>query len=76
MYWRMKNGMALKKGQWKLVHHGKTPDAGTDELYNIYLDPSEKEDVSMKNEQILQELKYEINKQFFLDSQVLAQEIQ
>ena len=60
MYWRMKSGMALKKGEWKLVHHGKTPDEGTDELYHISLDPNEKENVAAENEQLLLELKKEM----------------
>ena len=76
MYWRMKSGMALKKGEWKLVHHGKTPDEGTDELYHISLDPNEKENVAAENEQVLLELKKEMKQQFLLDSPVLAKEIQ
>ena len=76
MYWRMQRGMALKKGEWKLVHHGKTPDEGTDELYHISLDPNETENVAAENEQLLLELKKEMKQQFLLDSPVLAKEIQ
>ncbi len=76
MYWRMNKGMALKKGDWKLIHHGKTPDEGTDELYNIFLDPNETRDVSEENGKILLELKKEMKHQFSLDSPLLANEIQ
>jgi len=76
MYWRMNKGMALKKGDWKLIHHGKTPEEGTDELYNIALDPNETKNVAAENEKLLLELKREMEHQFSLDSPVLAKEIQ
>ncbi|MCD6598542.1 MAG: sulfatase-like hydrolase/transferase [Bacteroidales bacterium] len=76
MYWRMNSGIALKKGDWKLIHHGKTLDEGTDELYNIFLDPNETRDVSEENGKILLELKKEMKHQFSLDSPLLANEIQ
>ena len=72
----MQRGMALKKGEWKLVHHGNTPDEGTDELYHISIDPNEKENVAKENEELLLELKRELKHQFSLDSPVLAKEIQ
>ncbi len=76
MYWRMNSGIALKKGDWKLIHHGKTPDEGTDELYNILFDPNETKDVSEENGKILLELKREMKHQFSLDSPLLAKGIQ
>jgi arylsulfatase B len=75
MYWRMNKGMALKKGEWKLIHNGKTIEDGTDELYNITLDPYEIEDVAAENGEILLKLKKEMRQQFLLDSKVLAEEI-
>lgn len=75
MYWRMSTGMALKKGDWKLVHHGKTPEEGIDELYNTSLDPNEAKNVATGNKQLLLELKKEMKQQFLLDSPVLAKEI-
>ena len=75
MYWRMSKGMALKNGEWKLIHHGKTPDEGTDELYNIYTDPNETKNVAAENEKLLLELKKEMEHQYSLDSPVMAKEI-
>ena len=76
MYWRMSKGMALKNGKWKLIHHGKIPDEGTDELYNISLDPNETNNVAAENENLVLELKKEMKYQFSLDNPILAKEIQ
>lgn len=76
MYWRMNKGMALKKGDWKLIHIGKTLDGGTDELYNIILDPNETDDVLAENAEIFLELKKEMKRQMTFDSKKLAREIQ
>ncbi len=75
MYWRMSYGMAVKKGDWKLVHRGKTPDEGTDELYNIKTDPEETMNVAAENEAIVHGLKKELEHQFSLDNPALAKEI-
>ena len=75
MYWRMNYGMAVKKGPWKLVHYGKTPAEGRDELYNVENDPEEKNDMAQGNPNILQDLKKELDHQFSMDSQALAKEI-
>ena len=76
MYWRMNVGMALKKGDWKLIHHTKTLDVGMDELYNISLDPNETNNVVSENEKIVSKLKKEMEHQLSLDSPILAKEIQ
>ncbi len=76
MYWRMKKGSALKKGDWKLIHYGKMLEKGTDELYNISIDPYEKNNVAKENEPILSELKKELEHQHLLDSPIMAKEIQ
>ncbi len=76
MYWRMNNGMAIKRGDWKLIHYGKTPDKGTDELYNISQDPNEIENIAAENEDILLRLRKELKQQYSLDNPVLAKEIQ
>lgn len=75
MYWRMSYGMAVRKGDWKLIHQGKTPDEGTDELYNVISDPEETKDMASHNKEILLSLKEELNHQFSLDSPSLAKEI-
>ena len=75
MYWRMANGMAVKKRDWKLIHFGETPEAGTDELYNVSIDPNETSNMATSNKSVLQELKKELRYQYSLDSPILAEEI-
>lgn len=75
MYWRMSYGMAVKKGDWKLLHHGNTPAEGTDELYDLKSDPEETKNVAAGNEAIVPDLKKELEHQFSLDSPALAKEI-
>jgi arylsulfatase A-like enzyme len=45
-YWRTPGQMAIRKGDWKLIR-GLGPDMKT-ELFNIKKDPLEKEDLSAK----------------------------
>lgn len=71
MYWRLNNSTALKKGEWKLIHNGKNIDDGTDELYNIILDPYETRDVSGENIEKVTELKKEIQFNLSLDPKKL-----
>lgn len=67
MYWKMNNGMALRKGEWKLIHNGKTIEKGSDELYNIQADPYETKDVSEENHDIVSKLKDEMLYNLSLD---------
>jgi arylsulfatase A-like enzyme len=67
MYWRSNNSIALKKGDWKLIHKGKTIAEGIDELYNLRHDPHETKDISGQNQELVKELKKEIQNQLLLD---------
>jgi arylsulfatase A-like enzyme len=67
MYWRSNNSIALKKGDWKLIHLGKTLEKGVDELYNLQQDPFETVDVSGQNPELVNELRKEIQNQLLLD---------
>ena len=69
LYWRSARNFALRKGQWKLIHNGKTPDEGTDELFNISEDPYETRDMAEGKPTLLKELKKELSRQFALDPQ-------
>jgi arylsulfatase B len=69
LYWKSNNGTALQKGGWKLIHKGKKIEEGTNELYNIQLDPYETKDVSVENMEKVNELKEEIQRNLSLDSQ-------
>lgn len=68
MYWKLNNGTALKKGEWKLIHNGKNLKESADELYNIQIDPYETKDVSKENMRKVTELKKEIQYHLSLDS--------
>lgn len=67
MYWKTNNKTAVKKGEWKLIHNGKTLKNGTDELYNLQLDPYEVKDVSKENAKKVQELKKDMEYNSSLD---------
>jgi arylsulfatase len=49
-----KSNMAIRKGKWKLVRHGK---AGTLELFDLNADISETRDLADKYPEIVSELK-------------------
>lgn len=66
-YWRTSGQLALRKGDWKLVHNGSTPDEGNDELYNISVDPLEKSDLAQENPDRVTDLRRELAKQFSMD---------
>jgi len=46
IYWNTGRQLAVRHGNWKLVHHGDTVNQGKSELYNIALDPYEKNDLA------------------------------
>ena len=50
LFWQWSRGRAVRKGDWKLVSHGKW------ELYNIAKDRSESNDLSMQYPEITKEL--------------------
>ena len=66
-YWRTGGRLAIRRGDWKLVHSGKTPDIGKDELFNISDDPYEQHDLAKENPTILDELRKELIQQFSID---------
>ncbi len=63
IYGRTKKQLALRFGNWKLIHNGKTLDKGTDELYNLKDDPYEKNDVSKDHMNMLKDLLERMKKQ-------------
>ncbi len=56
LYWRTHNQMALRHGDWKLLHHGSNPDDAVNELYNLKEDPFEKKDVAEQYPEIVEKL--------------------
>ncbi len=60
--------MAVRKGNWKLIHLGKTPEEGSEELYNIADDLYETRNVINENPSIATALHNELVYQFDIDS--------
>ena len=46
IYWNTGRQLAVRYGDWKLVHHGDTVNKGESELYNIARDPYENNDLA------------------------------
>ena len=70
-YWRTGGRLAVRVGDWKLIHNGKTPESGTVELFNIAEDPTETSDLADRNPAKVDELKTELARQFAMDSDVV-----
>jgi arylsulfatase B len=71
LYWRTNKQIALRKGNWKLVHNDPTLEKGSDELFDLSDDPNETRNVAQDNPEILAELLKELKKQVDLDGFVL-----
>jgi arylsulfatase A-like enzyme len=67
LYWRKSNQLALRAGNWKLVHNGAHPDEGDDELFDIARDPFETKNLAEEYPHKVAELKKELKKQYLLD---------
>ncbi len=46
IYWNTGRQLAVRYGDWKLIHHGNAVSQGKSELYNITRDPYEKNDLA------------------------------
>ncbi|MFC1538171.1 sulfatase-like hydrolase/transferase [Candidatus Latescibacterota bacterium] len=69
-YWRTNSRLAVRIGDWKLIHNGNTPERGNDELFNIAQDPLEKNDLANENPAKVEELKKELTRQFSMDKEM------
>jgi len=67
-YWRTAGQLAVRRGDWKLVHGGGTPDGGGDELFNIADDPLEERDIADSHPDIVASLSAELGRQYALDA--------
>ncbi len=70
-YWRSGGRLAVRIGDWKLIHNGRTPDEGDVELFNIAEDPLETNDLAVQNPAKVEELKVELARQFVMDSEIV-----
>lgn len=67
LYWRTPSQIAIRKGDWKLINKGKSPESGKDELYNLAQDPDETIDFSLDYPDKVAELLGEMKQQYQLD---------
>ena len=57
LYWNTGRQLAVRKGDWKLIHQSGSLDEGMSELYNIAEDPYEKNDLAQEMPQIVSDLR-------------------
>lgn len=67
IYWHIGKNLAVRKGDWKLIHFGATPSEGKDELYNLADDPFEQYEMCEDRPGMLATLKEELERQFAMD---------
>ncbi len=63
LYWRTPDEMAVRKGRWKLIHHGASLANGTNELFDLVADPYESKDLAADNAPLVRELAEELGRQ-------------
>ena len=69
MYWKRSDRThVLIKDKWKLVYNGIFPDQGRGELYNLFTDPAEENDVSGKFPGIVEDMKHDLRYEMKKDS--------
>ncbi len=56
-YWNTGRQLALRKGNWKLIHQSGSLDEGGSELYNMAEDPYEKNDLAQEKPEIVADLR-------------------
>lgn len=67
LYWRTNLQLAIRKGEWKLVHQGPLLSAGENELYNLTNDPLESINVADDNQSIVKALFGDLKEQINAD---------
>ncbi len=66
-YWNTGSQLALRKGDWKLIHQSGSLDEGKSELYNLAEDPYEKNDLALEKPQIAADLRRLMSEQRAMD---------
>ncbi len=74
LYWRTPNSLAVRRGDWKLIHHGASPARGDAELFNLANDPAETTNLAERNPDQVAALSAEMARQFSLDSRESGKE--
>ena len=68
LYWNTSENSGILDGHWKLVHSSGTLESGTDELYDVFSDPCETNDLSAANPEKVKELLQILSSQLAMDN--------
>ncbi len=68
LYWRTRRALAVRVGDWKLIHHAPSLDQkGPDELFDLAEDPREERDLASATPNKLRELREVLAEMLSLD---------
>jgi len=67
LYWRTENQLAVRKGEWKLVHSGESLNQGDEELFDLSKDPYEQNNLIQTYPDKVDELRKELLRQMSQD---------
>ena len=70
LYLKIPGQFALRKGDWKLIHYGKSINEGREELFNIKNDPNETKNVIQDYYEVRNRLFKELENQIQLDHEL------
>ena len=68
IYWNTGRQLAVRRGDWKLVHNGSSPGQGSSELFNVIDDPLERNELSDENITLTAQLRELLANQFARDN--------
>ncbi len=74
LYWRTDDQFAVRKGDWKLIHNGKSLEQGDEELFDLSHDPYEQNNLIQTFPDKVQELRSELLRQMSRDHKNLTLE--
>jgi arylsulfatase A-like enzyme len=67
-YWRTGQQLCVRRGDWKLVHTGGSPDTGQNELFNVGDDPYEQHNRAAERPEIVNALFPALEEQYARDA--------
>ena len=70
LYLKIPGQFAIRKGDWKLIHYGKSINEGREELFNIKNDPNETKNVIQDYYEVRNRLFKELENQIQLDHEL------
>ncbi len=71
LYWNTGSQLAVRRGDWKLVHNSGSPGQGSSELFNVIEDPLELKDMSAEKITLNAQMRELLANQFAQDNLVV-----